>query len=275
MCTDCINKLNIAYTFRRHCWESNAVLLKEKQNLLLESSRYFGNTSGDNDKTETSVDNYIIEEEKNLIECDVIIKNNLDENSLNKLPETSLTKLGSCGFKNNINLALEQNTKTKKRTKIDRNELKIKKHRNYKCDWLCFQCGKEFKFKSSYHRHMRDHDSEIKSSLKKTTINNYVCEICNKTYIKKDTYRIHMKLHDPENPHRCEICARVFTAALFLDTHRLTHTKIRPFSCETCGKGFINKSELKIHKRFHTGELKLYVLLFEICNFKIKLNHYW
>nr|XP_020481032.1 zinc finger protein with KRAB and SCAN domains 1-like [Monopterus albus] len=77
----------------------------------------------------------------------------------------------------------------------------------------CDTCGKMFRYKSHFNRHLRNHKME----------NRYCCEMCKKNFRYNSVFLIHMR----------------------------THTGERAFVCKTCGKGFKKSSALKVHLTTH------------------------
>uniref|UniRef100_UPI0009B42AAB zinc finger protein 699-like n=1 Tax=Monopterus albus TaxID=43700 RepID=UPI0009B42AAB len=113
----------------------------------------------------------------------------------------------------------------------------------------CDTCGKTFRYKSCFNRHLRSHKVE----------NQCCCETCKKIFrcnsallIHMRTFLIHMRTHTGERPYVCKTCGKGFKKSSHLGGHLRTHTDERPFVCKTCGKGFMQSSYLNVHLRTHT-----------------------
>lgn len=82
----------------------------------------------------------------------------------------------------------------------------------------------------------------------------FVCEHCGRRFRKKNMYQRHLNLHDPNNPNICQICGKVSADKAALKIHSAVHDKSKPFKCDVCGQCTNSLKTLQIHMRFHTGE---------------------
>ncbi|KAG7200188.1 hypothetical protein KM043_000622 [Ampulex compressa] len=109
----------------------------------------------------------------------------------------------------------------------------------------CVECGKCFKLKDSYARHMRIHRDERP----------FTCHICGKQFRDSGGLSRHLKdVHAKVKNFTCDICGRPFASKATRDDHRRTHTGERPYICDSCGKTFKSKASLYIHNKLHTDE---------------------
>lgn len=110
----------------------------------------------------------------------------------------------------------------------------------------CTACGKTYKGKQNFERHMRLHD-ETK---------NYPCELCGKMFKSSHNMRTHMKRHLDIKPFACNFCDYRFVVKGDLIKHLRTHTREKPFKCDLCDKAFAVSAVLSLHKRIHTGVMQ-------------------
>ena len=130
------------------------------------------------------------------------------------------------------------NKKNFKLSGIRQSTLKGKK------SFRCEICGRGFKQRLPWQRHLRIH------TLGRT----YACKACGKSFTKSFNLKVHMRIHTGEKPYSCEICGEDFRYGSALKVHMRVHTGERPYCCEICGRGFISSGNLLMHMRIHTGE---------------------
>ena len=107
---------------------------------------------------------------------------------------------------------------------------------------LCFVCGKEFRTRSGYRRHLRIHnDTEP-----------YNCSICNKKFLERHHYEGHINKHHGMEPHKCPTCKATFAYKVSLARHLKTckgPAQEPTFECRTCQQQFQSKDSLADHNR--------------------------
>ncbi|XP_014481734.1 PREDICTED: zinc finger protein 260-like isoform X2 [Dinoponera quadriceps] len=109
----------------------------------------------------------------------------------------------------------------------------------------CAECGRCFKLKDSYQRHMRIHKDERP----------FTCHVCGKQFRDSGGLSRHLKdVHAKLKNFTCDLCDRSFASKATREDHRRTHTGERPYVCDSCGKTFKSKASLYIHSKLHTDE---------------------
>ncbi|XP_055463545.1 zinc finger protein 883-like isoform X1 [Psammomys obesus] len=112
--------------------------------------------------------------------------------------------------------------------------------KSYKCN----ECGKAFKYCSSYSKHSVTHTGEKP----------YKCKICGKSFTQRASLKKHQRIHTGEKPYKCEECGRSFNHCSILSQHQRIHTGEKPYKCKHCEKSFTQCASLKKHQVIHTGE---------------------
>uniref|UniRef100_A0A8C6W5W3 C2H2-type domain-containing protein n=1 Tax=Nannospalax galili TaxID=1026970 RepID=A0A8C6W5W3_NANGA len=110
--------------------------------------------------------------------------------------------------------------------------------------YKCKECGKAFKYCSSYNKHHRVHTGEKPCK----------CKVCAKSFSQCASLKKHQRIHTGEKPYKCEECGRAFNHCSILSQHQRIHTGERSYKCEQCGKSFTQCAILRKHQIIHTGE---------------------
>ncbi|XP_063659311.1 zinc finger protein 343 isoform X1 [Pan troglodytes] len=116
--------------------------------------------------------------------------------------------------------------------------------------YICSDCGRSFKDRSTLIRHHRIHSMEKP----------YVCSECGRGFSQKSNLSRHQRTHSEEKPYLCRECGQSFRSKSILSRHQWTHSEEKPYVCSECGRGFSEKSSFIRHQRTHSGE-KPYVCL--------------
>ncbi|XP_061832885.1 uncharacterized protein [Nerophis lumbriciformis] len=110
----------------------------------------------------------------------------------------------------------------------------------------CSECGKSFKWKSNFTRHVRTHTG--------TGEKPFTCSVCKKSFSTKQIMTTHMRTHNGEKHFTCSVCGKSFFQNCNMTRHMRTHTGEKPFTCSFCAKRFNTKKDMTTHMRIHTGE---------------------
>ncbi|XP_071648808.1 uncharacterized protein [Temnothorax longispinosus] len=138
---------------------------------------------------------------------------------------------------NSTHLVLDDEKDSKELCEIPGNAL----HREE--TFRCAECGRCFKLKDSYLRHMRIHKNERP----------FTCHVCGKQFRDSGGLTRHLKdVHAKLKNFTCDLCKRSFASKATREDHRRTHTGERPYVCDSCGKTFKSKASLYIHSKLHT-----------------------
>ena len=81
----------------------------------------------------------------------------------------------------------------------------------------------------------------------------YHCPYCGKVFKTKYTFEKHMRMpeHTSDRPFACPTCGKGFRLSSTLCRHKIIHTNQRPFKCQICGKAFNRHSTLTTHYKTH------------------------
>lgn len=99
--------------------------------------------------------------------------------------------------------------------------------------WTCDLCGKLFKMKSYFEKHVQ------KLHLKK-----FICEVCNHEADDAKTLKIHRRIHEKRK--ECPTCHKM---VMSLANHKKTHDIVK-CECKICGTVLGNVAKLKVHLAF-------------------------
>ncbi|XP_028670897.2 zinc finger protein 343-like [Erpetoichthys calabaricus] len=111
----------------------------------------------------------------------------------------------------------------------------------------CFECKKQYKYKSSYQKHKKTHKVN----------NQFPCLDCGRAFSQLTALKIHQRIHTKGNSFTCHDCGQRFSSSSDLHKHQRLHTAQKPFPCSQCDKAFSHSSTLKAHQRIHTEETPL------------------
>ncbi|XP_044268050.1 zinc finger protein 260-like isoform X16 [Tribolium madens] len=125
--------------------------------------------------------------------------------------------------------------------------------KNHKTSFTCETCGKVFKVRTTYYRHVKLHLGKARCR----------CKICGKGYLGFRGLKYHIEVVHEGKRLLCDICGQELRSDEHLKKHIRTHTGEKPFACKTCNRCFGTESTLVLHNRTHTKE-KPYVC--SICN---------
>ena len=94
------------------------------------------------------------------------------------------------------------------------------------------------------------HENEL---LGKANVYKYHCPYCGKVFKTKYTFEKHMRMpeHTSDRPFACPTCGKGFRLSSTLCRHKIIHTNQRPFKCQICGKAFNRHSTLTTHNKTH------------------------
>ncbi|XP_037939466.1 transcription factor grauzone-like isoform X1 [Teleopsis dalmanni] len=117
------------------------------------------------------------------------------------------------------------------------------------CPYVCDICGKKYKFKPSFDRHVLEHQGIVEPPQQ--------CDICNEWLKNKHSLRLHRFTHMDINTD-CKICGRTCPSRTALLRHvNYSHKLQKNLSCNYCDRTFKQEKNLKEHMAIHTG-LQLY-----------------
>lgn len=108
--------------------------------------------------------------------------------------------------------------------------------------YICGQCDKTFKNKSSFLRHERYHLGNVLEN----------CNICEQAFY--DLKGHEDVVHGGKKPFMCDICGKRWSQLTLLREHKRVHSDERPYKCDLCDKTYKCLSILYRHKKRHTGK---------------------
>lgn len=133
---------------------------------------------------------------------------------------------------------------------------------------ICDTCGREFKTKPCFDKHVRKH-----MGLQEDT--SIECHVCHMVLHNKATFKKHMiaKHTQTDEVFICNICGKHAPNKFALESHKRKVHCEEKYRCEFCDKRFKNPVTLKEHRASHTGEI-LYTCPFCATTFNSKANMY-
>lgn len=202
-------------------------------NSTLDQPTIMSNQLQDNDVT-------IKEEVSQIYNSNSIKKLKLDDETY-KPTDSSNAKNGSKKVKGRCKICSNNSKDSKDPCEHIKNKAIIDVQESYQC----VECGKCFKLKDSFLRHMRIHTDERP----------FTCHVCGKQFRDSGGLSRHLKdVHAKLKNFTCDICGKSFASKATREDHRRTHTGERPYVCDSCGKTFKSKASLYIHSKLHTDE---------------------
>ncbi|XP_063835501.1 zinc finger protein 260-like [Ostrinia nubilalis] len=123
---------------------------------------------------------------------------------------------------------------------------------NHYKKYACYYCGRVYKGKVSYDKHIEKHEMYTKAQERRkqqekrpfTTAEAKKLIAANEAEAKNKDYT-------------CELCGRGFLGQRALLWHSRLHTNERPFTCDTCGRGFVSVNRRNQHAlTAHTAPLR-------------------
>ena len=112
--------------------------------------------------------------------------------------------------------------------------------------YVCQNCGRKFKLKSSFARHLNRKLSCSTSEDNNTTF----CSLCEKTFQTSYKLKRHIKRVHVKTMSFCTFCDKVVKSRQYLKRHiDIVHLKIqrKQFECNDCGKVFNSLPHLQTH----------------------------
>lgn len=103
---------------------------------------------------------------------------------------------------------------------------------------VCDTCGKKFKNKASFERHVLEHQGIIEPPVQ--------CAVCGEWRKNTHTLRLHMFTHQREDVY-CSVCNKKCVSKTALRGHmRYAHRKQKNLNCKFCEKVFKDKRNLDV-----------------------------
>ncbi|XP_066153936.1 zinc finger protein 2-like isoform X1 [Euwallacea fornicatus] len=115
--------------------------------------------------------------------------------------------------------------------------------------FACDRCPSRFCNSSNLVQHVKYHEA----------IRSNICTYCGKGFITKTDLNIHEKQHLNKREYKCDECGKCFNTHKDIRSHKLVvHTDSNnwKYCCEICNKPFPIKSNYDSHMRRHTGDKK-------------------
>ncbi|XP_052859867.1 transcription factor grauzone-like [Anopheles cruzii] len=133
---------------------------------------------------------------------------------------------------------------------------------------ICDICGREFRTKTSFDKHIRKHNAAYVPER-------FPCKFCDKKLMSKVGLKKHVlaKHTTFDEEFICTECGSRYPHKLALDNHKRKVHIEEKYECEFCGRRFKNTVSLREHRAIHTGE-ELYSCEYCSATFKSKSNMY-
>lgn len=114
---------------------------------------------------------------------------------------------------------------------------------------MCDICGKKFKFKPSFDRHLLEHQGVVAPAME--------CSVCGVWLKNEHSLRLHRFTHDSTDT-VCPHCGKTCSSRTALRGHiKYAHKLTTNLQCTYCEKTFKQQRNLEEHMAIHTG-LQLY-----------------
>uniref|UniRef100_A0A6P7G3Y1 Zinc finger protein 260-like n=1 Tax=Diabrotica virgifera virgifera TaxID=50390 RepID=A0A6P7G3Y1_DIAVI len=144
--------------------------------------------------------------------------------------------------------------------------------------YFCNMCDKIYDDSNELNKHIIEHtfidnqkSQDIDHTSSKEVFKNFKCHVNfpDSKFLKRHLKEIHFIETGPEveieKKFGCNICGKRYRHNKLLATHVRLHTGERPLSCDICGRNFALPSSLHKHKMIHSAEKKF---VCNICNKK-------
>ncbi|XP_017142850.1 zinc finger protein weckle [Drosophila miranda] len=164
---------------------------------------------------------------------------------------------------------------TDENSRTDNDETKSKslrlEHPSKRCRMECKRCGKTYRNRASYEKHIDQ--EECQRIVRKVKMDkNTSCDLCHKTLSSVSALRLHKEgMHENVKPFVCDSCGKQLKTLTALNEHKLVHTESRPFECPVCKAGFKNRARLKVHCQIHEDPS----FICNICGKKLQTRRTW
>ena len=132
-------------------------------------------------------------------------------------------------------------------------------------------CGRKFKTKAQYNRHVQRHGKErqqhkcneceeiflyrhlLTKHKKQAHKKNFICKECNKIFKSKENLKNHMKTHlETREKYKCDHCEKSYTKKSNLTKHvKVKHNNAKEYTCLVCSKSYAHNHSLNNHMKEH------------------------